>query len=145
MYMHILFTSGVKKDAPCWQDGYMNSGTLGAAHEMILQLDKKENITTHRYTLAGGKSVDVAETLDRDSFIERYSKVFKIDAAALSEVIQMTVFCDEAEENLSDEGVLIMRRGSDYSGEIPVSDLPKITQKLLKNIRVCFMQVEKKT
>lgn len=143
MFHHIFFTVGIKKDAQCWEDGYLNSGTVGPLNEMTLKIGKKGDVSISSYRLTNGTEGEPKKTLNRDDFIGQFSEVFKMDPAAFSEIVQMSAFQKEAEENLCDEGLLILRRGEDYCGEINVSDLPKVNAKILKNIRICFMQTEK--
>jgi hypothetical protein len=143
MFCHIHFAVGLKKDFPCWLEGFLNSGSVGSLKKMTLKIDNKENITIFNYSLEDGKNYTTNEKLERYAFIEKYADILKTDVAAFSEVLQMSVFHETAEENLSDEGTLLMRRGKDYSGEINVVDLPKITAKLMKNLRVVFMECEK--
>jgi hypothetical protein len=143
MFHQISFTVGLKKDEQCWEDGYLNAGTVGSLNHMTLKIGKKGDVAISSYRLKNGIEENLQKTLNRDDFIGQFSEVFKMDPAAFSEIVQMSAYQAEAEDNLSDEGTLIMRRGEDYCGEINVSDLPKITAKVLKNIRICFMQTEK--
>ncbi len=144
MFHHIYFSHGLKKDSSCWEEGYMSTGTVGPLSKITISTDKKENITIASWQAKNGVENTVNETLSRDDFIEKYAEILKIDPTAFSEILQMSAFHKDAEDNLSDEGTLIIRRGADYAGEINIADVPKPTLKLLKNIRVSFKQSEKK-
>jgi len=142
LFHHIHFAVGLKKDCPCWNEGYLNSGNTGPLKYMNLRVDKKENITILNYSLEDGKIISVNEKLDIDSFISKYAGIFKTDDSALNEVLIMSIY-DTAQENLSDEGAIVIRKGKDYCGEINIADLPKLNSKIINKLRVVFVEYEK--
>lgn len=140
---HLSFRVGLLGDEHCWEEGYLNSGNVGSLHSLVVSVSRsglKILSATNGASLV--KFQPLRKRLDRFELADRLCEFYELDPFILSEILFIGSDSTRASEELSDEGLVVVRRGEDHGSEIDLSEFT-FRPKQTKLMRVVFGHVEK--
>jgi len=140
---HIFFKVGLAPKEDCWGEGYLNSGNVGTLHSLVVNVSKGGlKLLSASNGVTQATFEPLSDRFDRFELADRLSEFYQLESFILAEILFIGSDPSNAVEDLSDEGLVVVRQGEDFGSEINLSEF-SFRPKEKKAMRVVFGHIEK--